>query len=116
MERIMALGCRFAIDNFGAGYASFEYLKHCPVNGLNIDRSLIENLMQDPVNQITVRAIVEAAQLLGMRTVAKFVPDELTLQLLRQYGVDYAQGNFLCEALPAEPKASPRLTLVKSSR
>jgi EAL domain-containing protein (putative c-di-GMP-specific phosphodiesterase class I) len=113
MERISALGCRFSIDNFGAGYASFEYLKHCPVNGLNIDRSLIENLMQEPVNQITVRAIVEAAKLLGKQTVAKFVQDELTLQLLKQFGVDYAQGNFLCEALPIEQKASPKLTLVR---
>jgi diguanylate cyclase (GGDEF)-like protein len=113
MERISALGCRFSIDNFGAGYASFEYLKHCPVHGLNIDRSLIENLMQEPVNQITVRAIVEVAKLLGKQTVAKFVQDELTVQLLRQYGVDYVQGNFLCEALPIEQKASLKLTLVR---
>jgi EAL domain-containing protein (putative c-di-GMP-specific phosphodiesterase class I) len=83
------------------------------VHGLNIDRSLIENLMQEPVNQITVRAIVEVAKLLGKQTVAKFVQDELTVQLLRQYGVDYVQGNFLCEALPIEQKASLKLTLVR---
>ena len=113
MERISAMGCRFSIDNFGAGYASFDYLKHCPVNCLNIDRSLIEHMAQEPLNQITVRAIVEAAQLLGKLTVAKFVQDDLTLQLLRKFGVDYAQGNFLCEALPIEENASPKLTVVK---
>lgn len=113
MEQISTMGCRFAVDNFGAGYASFEYLKHCPVNYLNIDRSLIEKMMQEPVNQITVRAIVEAAQLLGKQTIAKFVQDELTLQQLRKFDVDYAQGNFLCEALPTEQQASPKLTLVK---
>jgi diguanylate cyclase (GGDEF)-like protein len=113
MAHISEMGCRFAIDNFGAGYASFEYLKHSPVHGLNIDRSLIEGLMEEPVNQITVRAIVEAAQLLGKQTVAKFVQDELTLQQLKKFGVDYAQGNFLCEALPIEEKAAPCLSLVK---
>ncbi len=113
IEQISRLGCRFAIDNFGAGYASFEYLKHCPVEYLNIDRSLIEKLMQEPVNQITVRAIVEAAQLLGKQTIAKFVQDELTIQQLKKFGVDYAQGNFLCEALPTAEKESPKLTLVK---
>ncbi len=115
VERINLLGCRFAVDNFGAGYASFEYLKHTPVDCLNIDRALIEGLVQEPVNQITVRAIVEAAQLLGKKTVAKFVQDEMTLQQLKKFGVDYAQGNFLCEALPIEEKAAPRLSVVKSS-
>ncbi|MEN8170466.1 MAG: EAL domain-containing protein [Pseudomonadota bacterium] len=114
IESISAIGFRFAIDNFGAGYASFDYLKHSPVNCLNIDHTLIEGLLQDPLNQITVRAIVEAAQLLGKQTVAKFVPDELTLQQLRKFGIDYAQGNFLCEALPTEHKEPPKLTLVKS--
>lgn len=113
MERIAALGCRFAIDNFGAGYASFEYLKHSPVHSLNIDRSLIEKLAHEPVDQITVRAIVEVAQVLGKQTVAKYVQDELTLQQLRKYGVDYAQGNFLSEAVPVEEKSIPKLKLVK---
>jgi diguanylate cyclase (GGDEF)-like protein len=115
VERINLMGCRFSVDNFGAGYASFEYLKHTPVDCLNIDRALIEGLVQEPVNQITVRAIVEAAQLLGKKTVAKFVQDEMTLQQLKKLGVDYAQGNFLCEALPIEEKAAPRLSVVKSS-
>lgn len=115
MERINAMGCRFAVDNFGAGYASFEYLKHCPVSSLNIDRQLIEGLAMEPVNQITIRAIVEAAKLLGKQTVAKYVQDDFTLQQLKKFGVDYAQGNFLCEALPIEEKAAPQLTLVKPS-
>ena len=114
IERITTMGCRFAIDNFGAGYASFDYIKHCPVHCVNIDRSLIENLMQEKLDQITVRAIVEASQLLGKQTVAKFVPDELTLHQLKRYGVDYAQGNFVCEALPIEQAQVPRLSLVKS--
>jgi diguanylate cyclase (GGDEF)-like protein len=112
MERLGSLGYRFALDNFGAGYTSFEHLRAHPVNRLNIDHTLIENLRHEPLNQITVRAIVEAAQLLGKQTVAKFVPDELTLQLLRQLGVDYAQGNFLCAAVPVEPRRGPRLALV----
>ncbi len=92
---------------------SVEYLKHCPVSCLNIDHTLIDGLVQDPIKQITVRAIIEAAQLLGKQTVAKFVQDELTLQQLKKFGIDYAQGNFLCEALPIEEKAAPLLTVVK---
>lgn len=115
MERINQMGCRFAIDNFGAGYASFDYLKHCPVTCVNMDRKLVEGLTQEPINQIAIRAIVEAARQLGKQTVAKYVQDDITLQQLKKFGVDYAQGNFLCEALPIEEKAAPRLTLVKPS-
>ncbi|MDH5784181.1 MAG: EAL domain-containing protein [Chromatiales bacterium] len=113
MEKINNLGCQFAVDNFGAGYASFNYLKHCPVHRLNIDRMLIENLAQEPVHQIIVRAIVEAAHALGKQTVAKYVQDDLSLRLLKQFGVDYAQGNFLCEALPVKEKSSPELSVVR---
>ncbi|HVC31063.1 MAG TPA: EAL domain-containing protein, partial [Steroidobacteraceae bacterium] len=86
------LGCRFALDDFGVGFSSFYYLKHLPVDYLKIDGSFIRNLPRDPVDQHLVKAIVEVAHGLKKQTIAEFVSDEETVRLLRQYGVDYAQG------------------------
>ena len=86
------LGCQFAVDDFGVGFSSFHYLKHLPVDLLKIDGSFIQNLPRDPVNQNLVRAMVEMARGLGVRTVAEYVTDEETLAWLRLHGIDYAQG------------------------
>ncbi len=89
------MGFGIAIDDYGAGYASFQYLKHSKVRWLKLDSSLIEGLCHDPVDQITVKAIAQTATKLGMETVAKFVPDQETVDLLKKLGVTYAQGNYL---------------------
>lgn len=111
---ITALGCGLAIDDFGAGYASFQYLKHSPVKLLKIDGALIDGLKADPVDQVTLRAIVETAATLGIETVAKFVPDQETLELLQSLGIDYAQGNYLGRPGPELcTREMPPLKLVK---
>ena len=113
-ERLEALGCRLAIDDFGSGFASFKYLKHIPVEWIKIDGTLIERLKGDRVDQITVRSIVEAASELGVETVAKYVPDEATLRILQGMGVGYAQGDYLCKAGPEMSREKmPQLKLVK---
>lgn len=86
------LGCRFALDDFGIGFSSFNYLKHLPVDYLKIDGSFIHNLSHDPLDQHIVRAMVGVARGLGKKTVAEFVEDEETVNLLREFGVNYAQG------------------------
>ena len=86
------LGCRFAIDDFGVGFSSFYYLKHLPVDYLKIDGSFVSNLARDLVDQHLVKAIVEVARGLGKQTIAEFVGDDQTVRLLRQFGVDFAQG------------------------
>ena len=91
-ERIRALGCRFALDNFGAGFGSFYCFKHLPFDYIKIDGELITRLLTGTTDQLVVRALVEVARGLGMRTIAEFVGDEDTVALLRSYGVDYAQG------------------------
>lgn len=91
---LSALGFRFAIDDFGAGFASFNYIKLLPVHFLKIDSSLIERLTEDSIDRITVRSIVQVAADLNMQTIAKFVADKETMSLLRNLGVDFAQGNF----------------------
>jgi EAL domain-containing protein (putative c-di-GMP-specific phosphodiesterase class I) len=86
------LGCHFALDDFGIGFSSFNYLKHLPVDCLKIDGSFIHNLSRDSVDQQIVRAIVEVARGLGKKTIAEFVEDGETVNLLREFGVNYAQG------------------------
>ena len=86
------LGCRFALDDFGAGFSSFYYVKYLPLDFLKIDGDFITNLAASQTDQAVVKAIVELSRSLGKRTIAEFVGDAHTLELLRQYGVDYAQG------------------------
>lgn len=91
-ERLAELGCAFALDDFGAGFGSFYYLKHLPFDYLKIDGDFIRQLPASKADQLTVKAIVQIAHGLGKRTVAEFVGDDATLRLLGRYGVDYAQG------------------------
>jgi EAL domain-containing protein (putative c-di-GMP-specific phosphodiesterase class I) len=91
------LGCEFALDDFGAGFASFYYLKHLAFDYVKIDGEFIRNLPASRINQLIVQSVVDIAQGLGKRTIAEFVGDERTLALVRQYGVDYAQGFYVAK-------------------
>jgi diguanylate cyclase (GGDEF)-like protein/PAS domain S-box-containing protein len=98
MRRLQAAGFRFALDDFGCGYSSLSYLRDLPVDILKIDASFIRGICRDPVKEILVGSIKETARLLGLLTVAEFIEDEPTVELLRNMGIDYGQGNFLWEA------------------
>ncbi|HVF78269.1 MAG TPA: PAS domain S-box protein [Solirubrobacteraceae bacterium] len=94
-ERLHALGCRFALDDFGAGFASFYYLKHLAFDYLKIDGEFVRQLVHDPTDQLVIEAVVNIARGLGTRTIAEFVGDDETVELLRRLGVDYGQGYHL---------------------
>ncbi len=100
VESLRTHGCRFALDDFGIGFSSFHNLKHLPVDYLKIDGSFIQNLSRNSVDQHLVQAIVEVARGLGQKTIAEFVHDEETAELLRSYGVDYGQGFHMGRPLP----------------
>jgi diguanylate cyclase (GGDEF)-like protein len=102
--QLRELGCRFALDDFGTGFSSFNYLKQFPVDYLKIDGSFIRNLLNDPVDQRLVRSMVDVGRTLGKVVVAEFVENAEILALLRDYGVNRAQGNFLGEPLPEIPR------------
>ncbi|SFK19120.1 putative bifunctional diguanylate cyclase/phosphodiesterase [Methylophaga sulfidovorans] len=89
---LRALGCRFALDDFGAGFNSYSYLKHFPVDILKIDGGFITDLDNDPVDQQLVKSMIDIAHSLGKKTVAEFVERKSTLELLKNYGVDMVQG------------------------
>jgi diguanylate cyclase (GGDEF)-like protein/PAS domain S-box-containing protein len=99
---LSGLGCRFALDDFGAGLGSFYYLKHLPLDFLKINGDFIRNLRVSEVDQVLVRGMVEVARGLGIRTVAEFVEDQATLELVREYGVDHAQGFHVGRPRPVE--------------
>jgi EAL domain-containing protein (putative c-di-GMP-specific phosphodiesterase class I) len=83
------------LDNFGAGLASFYYLKDFPFDFLKIDGEFIRRLSANPIDQLVVKAIVGIAQGMGKKTIAEFVADANSVCLLRDSGVDYAQGYHL---------------------
>jgi len=88
-------GCKFAIDDFGAGHSSYKYLKNLPVDFIKIDGSFIANLVGDFIDQRIVSSISEIAQATQSKTIAEHVGDYETLELLRELGVDYAQGFYI---------------------
>lgn len=105
-ERMQEIGCAFALDDFGAGFASFYYLKHLSFDLLKIDGEFIRNLPSSRTDQLVVQSVVEIARGLGKRTVAEFVGNEETIELLRSYGVDFAQGFYLGLPRPLEEAES----------
>jgi diguanylate cyclase (GGDEF)-like protein/PAS domain S-box-containing protein len=90
--RLAELGCRFALDDFGAGFGSFYYLKHLPFDLLKIDGEFVRSCTTSTTDQLLIRAAVDIARGLGKKTIAEYVGDEETVELLRKLGVDYAQG------------------------
>jgi EAL domain-containing protein (putative c-di-GMP-specific phosphodiesterase class I) len=89
---VLSLGCEVALDDFGAGFGSFQYLKHLPFSYLKIDGDFIRLLPVSRTDQLVVRALAGVVRGMGRRTIAEFVGDEMTISMLHSYGVDYAQG------------------------
>lgn len=102
VEKLSALGCEFSIDDFGTGFSTFNYLKQLPAQSVKIDGSFIIDLATNPVDLALVKAIYEVATALGKKTVAEFVENEETLQLLASIGVTYAQGYHLGKPKPVD--------------
>jgi diguanylate cyclase (GGDEF)-like protein/PAS domain S-box-containing protein len=100
--RVTDLGCGFALDDFGAGYGGFYYLKHLPLDYLKIDGEFIHDLCHNPTNRIIVQAMVAAARPLGKQTIAEYVLDEKTADLLRELHVDHDQGFYVGAAQDPE--------------
>jgi diguanylate cyclase (GGDEF)-like protein len=94
-DRLTEFGCQVAIDDYGAGFGPFHYLKQIPFDLIKIDGSFVRDMPNSDADQLTVQAIVQVARGLGKTTIAEFVQDDVTAEMLREYGVDMAQGYHL---------------------
>jgi PAS domain S-box-containing protein len=92
-KHLRAVGCGFALDDFGTSFGSFRFLKDMPVDYLKIDGDLIVSLAESRTAQLVVKALVDVARGTGADTIAVFASDDRTLDLLRELGVGYAQGH-----------------------
>jgi PAS domain S-box-containing protein len=102
VRELRELGCEIALDDFGVGYGGFSYLKRLPITVLKIDIQFVRDLLESPQNQHVVKAIVNLAQGFGRQTVAEGVENQATLELLKEYGVDFAQGFAIGRPVPID--------------
>src|SRR5258708_4448252 len=109
VTRLRDMGCRVAIDDFGAGYTSFRNLHNLRVDMVKIDGDYIKNLSQSPDNQLFVRTLVDLAKNFNLETVAEWVGSEEDAKLLAEFGVDQFQGFYFGEPdiAPSWMKAEP---------
>jgi diguanylate cyclase (GGDEF)-like protein len=94
-DRLTEFGCQVAIDDYGTGLGPFHYLKQIPFDVIKIDGAFIRDMPRNDADQLMVQAIVQIARGLGKTTIAEFVQDDATMRMLREYGVDMAQGYHL---------------------
>ncbi len=110
IERARNFGAKVALDDFGAGYTSFSYLKELPADAVKIDGSFVRGVNAHPANLAIVEAIVELARNLGMQSIAEWTEDRATVEALAQVGVDHVQGYVI-----ARPQEPDRILLAPSS-
>ena len=99
LERLHALGCRLAIDDYGTGYSSLAYLRRLPVHELKIDKSFVIGMASDASDALIVRSTIDLAHNLGLSVVAEGVEDDATLERLRTMGCDMVQGYLLARPM-----------------
>lgn len=92
MRDLAAMGCRFALDDFGSGLSSYSYLRELPVNYLKIDGSFVQDIGHNSVNHALVDSMNHIAHVLGLKTIAEWAEDDATIKQLESMRLDYAQG------------------------
>ena len=102
LRDLSTLGVRISLDDFGSGYSSLNYVKDLPVDDLKIDKSFIDGLGEDPVNDAIVRLIVDFAHTLGLKVTAEGVENAQQVASLTAMRCDQAQGFYFSKPLPGE--------------
>jgi diguanylate cyclase (GGDEF)-like protein/PAS domain S-box-containing protein len=100
IRALKEFGCRFALDDFGSGLSSFGYLKNLPVDYLKIDGMFVKNIVEDKIDRAMVKSINEIGQVMGMETIAEFVENDEIKGMLREIGVNFAQGYGIAKPIP----------------
>ena len=102
IDALRERGCKFSLDDFGAGLSSFAYLKSFKVDTLKIDGSFIRDITENRISESMVAAITEVARVMELETVAEYVESDETKDLIATLGVDYAQGYAVGKPVPLE--------------
>ncbi len=102
MDRLRALGCLFALDDFGSGLSSFAYLRDLPVDYLKIDGAFIREVLSNPIDEALVNAVNDVGKVMGKQTIAEHVEDEAVATRLYDAGVDFLQGYYTGRPEPLE--------------
>jgi EAL domain-containing protein (putative c-di-GMP-specific phosphodiesterase class I) len=105
VARVKDLGCRIAIDDFGAGYTSFRNLRKLGVDTVKIDGAFVQNLRRSEDDRAFVQTLIDLARRLGLETVAEWVQDEESAAILADWGCDYLQGALVGRATLERPWA-----------
>lgn len=107
INEIKSMGCLFALDDFGIGLSSFNYLKQLPIDYIKIDGALIQNLLDNPLDCTIVESINQIGHMLGIRTIAEVVENEAVFEVIKKIGIDYCQGFWFGKPQPIECLAIP---------
>ena len=92
IRELKRYGCEFALDDFGVGYSSFNYIKHLDIDYLKIDGSFVRNLLESEDDRVFVKALADVARGMSIKTIAEMVEDENVVEYLYELGIDYGQG------------------------
>ena len=95
IKTIKRFGCKFAIDDFGSGYSNFAHVNELNVDYLKIDASLVKYITTDENSRVITKTIINFASSLGLKTIAEFVEDKESLDMLKKMGADYVQGYYI---------------------
>ena len=102
IDALRKRGCKFSLDDFGAGLSSFAYLKNFSVDVLKIDGSFVRDITDNRISESMVAAITQVAKVMELETVAEYVESIETKKLVAELGVDYAQGHAVGRPIPLE--------------
>jgi diguanylate cyclase (GGDEF)-like protein/PAS domain S-box-containing protein len=114
MHELSAMGCSFALDDFGSGLSSFNYLRDLPVSYVKIDGSFVHDMNSNPVNHALVASINQVAHVLGMKTIAEWAEDDATIKQLRALNVDFVQGYAIGTPLPMADQGRERVGALRN--
>jgi EAL domain-containing protein (putative c-di-GMP-specific phosphodiesterase class I) len=115
VARVKDLGCRIAIDDFGAGYTSFRNLRKLGVDLIKIDGAFVQNMRRSDDDRAFVQTLIDLARRLGLETVAEWVQDEKAAAMLAEWGCDYLQGALIGLGSPERPWVSTGSGLAASA-